>query len=67
MASLQQRCNRVTSIDPDDPLTHWFRPGYPDNDPDVTRIINSLNQGVARIKGSRTIAQHKHRVHRLGI
>ena len=33
-----QRCNRVTSIDPDDPLTHWLRPGDPDNDPDVTRI-----------------------------
>ena len=33
-----QRCNRVTNIDPDDPLTHWLRPSDPDNDPDVTRI-----------------------------
>ena len=36
-----QRCNRVTSIDPDDPLTHWLRPGDPDNDPDVTRIFKT--------------------------
>ena len=35
---VHQRCNRVTSIDPDDPLTHWLRPSDPDNDPDVTRI-----------------------------
>ena len=33
-----QRCNWVTSIDPDDPLTHWLRSGDPDDDPDVTRI-----------------------------
>ena len=34
----KQRCNRVTSIDPDDPLTHWLRPSDLDNDPDVTRF-----------------------------
>ena len=38
VAAVDQRCNRVTSIDPDDPLTHWLRPSDPDNDPDVTRI-----------------------------
>ena len=36
--SADQRCNQVTSIDPDDPLTHWLRPGDTDNDPDVTLI-----------------------------
>ena len=35
---LMQHCNRVTSIDPDDLLTHWPRPGDPENDLDVIRI-----------------------------
>ena len=34
LTCVYQRCNRVTSIDLDDPLTHWLRP----SDPDVTRI-----------------------------
>ena len=36
---LQQSCNQVTSIDP---LTHWLRPSYLDDDPHVTQI-NFLN------------------------
>ena len=38
MVCIHQHCNRVTSIDPDDPLTHWLGPSDPDNDPDVTRF-----------------------------
>ena len=33
-----QRYNRVTRIDPDDPLTHWLRPSDPDNELDVTQF-----------------------------
>ena len=33
-----QHCNRVTSIDPDDPPTHWLRPSDPDDELDVTWI-----------------------------
>ena len=46
-----QRCNRVTSFDPDDPLTHWLRPGDPDNDPDMTW---RLKLEIYRIEVSRT-------------
>ena len=33
---MHQRCNRATSIDPDDPLIHWLRLGDLDNDPGKT-------------------------------
>ena len=43
--SIYQRCNRVTSIDLGDSLTHWLRPSDLDiaNDPDVThKTVTSI-------------------------
>ena len=43
---LNQGCNQVTAVDPDDPVTHWFKPGDLEDDPDLNSIAtaSTINQ-----------------------